>query len=102
MQCVTAVEATWLAEMGPMFYSVKQARGAGRSQKRRQDMETLSTMEEEMKLAQEHMVKDKELKLQKEASLIKKYFDFVRFMKFIELRVLLVNKLFSLATGRLL
>ena len=102
MQCVTAVEATWLAEMGPMFYSVKQARGAGRSQKRRQDMETLSTMEEEMKLAQEQMVKDKELKLQKEASLIKKYFDFVRFIKFIELRVLLVNKLFSLATGRLL
>ena len=102
MQCVTAVEATWLAEMGPMFYSVKQARGAGRSQKRRQDMETLSTMEEEMKLAQEQMVKDKELKLQKEASLIKKYFDFVRFMKFIELRVLLDNKLFSLATGRLL
>ena len=102
MQCVTAVEATWLAEMGPMFYSVKQARGAGRSQKRRQDMETLSTMEEEMKLAQEQMVKDKELKLQKEASLIKKYFDFVQFMKFIELRVLLLNKLFSLATGRLL
>ena len=35
-----------------MFYSVKQA-GAGRSQKRRQAQETMSTMEEEMKLAHE-------------------------------------------------
>lgn len=25
MQCVTAVEGEWLAELGPMFYSVKQA-----------------------------------------------------------------------------
>lgn len=25
MQCVTAVEAQWLAELGPMFYSVKEA-----------------------------------------------------------------------------
>jgi len=72
MQCVTAVEAAWLAEMGPMFYSVKQARGAGRSQKRRQDMETLSTMEEEMKLAQEQMLQEKELKLKKEAALLKR------------------------------
>lgn len=69
---MTAVEAAWLAEMGPMFYSVKQARGAGRSQKRRQDMETLSTMEEEMKLAQEQMLQEKELKLKKEAALLKR------------------------------
>jgi hypothetical protein len=25
MQCVTAVEGQWLAELGPMFYSVKDA-----------------------------------------------------------------------------
>lgn len=25
MQCVTAVEGEWLAELGPMFYSIKQA-----------------------------------------------------------------------------
>lgn len=25
MQCVTAVDGEWLAELGPMFYSVKQA-----------------------------------------------------------------------------
>ena len=25
MQCVTAVDGNWLAELGPMFYSVKDA-----------------------------------------------------------------------------
>ena len=25
MQCVTAVDAYWLAEMGPMFFSVKES-----------------------------------------------------------------------------
>ena len=25
MQCVTAVDGHWLAELGPMFYSVKDA-----------------------------------------------------------------------------
>lgn len=25
MQCVTAVEANWLAEFAPMFYSVKES-----------------------------------------------------------------------------
>lgn len=24
MQCVTAVEGQWLAELGPMFYSIKE------------------------------------------------------------------------------
>jgi pre-mRNA-splicing factor ATP-dependent RNA helicase DHX38/PRP16 len=25
MQCVTAVDGRWLAELGPMFYSVKES-----------------------------------------------------------------------------
>lgn len=25
MQCVTAVDGNWLAELGPMFYSVKDS-----------------------------------------------------------------------------
>lgn len=33
MQCVTAVEGEWLAELGPMFYSIKQA---GKSRQVRQ------------------------------------------------------------------
>lgn len=28
MQCVTAVDGTWLAELGPMFFSVKDSTGA--------------------------------------------------------------------------
>ena len=72
MQCVTAVEATWLAEMGPMFYSVKQA-GAGKTQKRRQAQETLSTMEEEMKHAQEQMKAEKEEREKREAASQRKY-----------------------------
>lgn len=72
MQCVTAVEATWLAEMGPMFYSVKQA-GAGRISKETTSSEgTMSTMEEEMKLAQEQMIAEKEEQIKKEASIRKK------------------------------
>ena len=65
MQCVTAVEAVWLADMGPMFYSVKEA-GAGRSQKRRQAQETMSKMEGEMKIAQQQMVIKKEEQLKME------------------------------------
>ena len=33
MQCVTAVDGEWLAELGPMFYSVKEA---GKSRQVRQ------------------------------------------------------------------
>lgn len=27
MQCVTAVDPRWLAEMGPMFFSIKESYG---------------------------------------------------------------------------
>ena len=37
MQCVTAVDPYWLAEMGPMFFSVKENFGMSRQEKR--DME---------------------------------------------------------------
>lgn len=29
MQCVTAVDGHWLAELGPMFYSVKENKKGG-------------------------------------------------------------------------
>lgn len=35
MQCVTAVDGEWLAELGPMFYSIKHA---GKSRQVRQDV----------------------------------------------------------------
>ena len=48
MQCVTSVDAVWLAELGPMFYSVKEA-GSTSLEKRQQSMRDARNMEEEMK-----------------------------------------------------
>ncbi|KAJ7986110.1 hypothetical protein DPEC_G00347400 [Dallia pectoralis] len=54
MQCVTAVDGEWLAELGPMFYSVKQA-GKSRMENRRRAKEEITNMEEEMSLAQQQL-----------------------------------------------
>ncbi|KAK6058758.1 helicase protein [Cooperia oncophora] len=59
MQCVTAVDAVWLAELGPMFYSVKESR-TSRSEKRLESVRTAESMEEEMRLAQKEMQRRKE------------------------------------------
>uniref|UniRef100_A0A0M3IKV3 RNA helicase n=1 Tax=Ascaris lumbricoides TaxID=6252 RepID=A0A0M3IKV3_ASCLU len=48
MQSVTSVDAVWLAELGPMFYSVKEA-GSSRIDKRVQSMRDVRSMEEEMR-----------------------------------------------------
>ncbi|XP_010549285.1 PREDICTED: pre-mRNA-splicing factor ATP-dependent RNA helicase DEAH7 isoform X2 [Tarenaya hassleriana] len=47
MQCVTAVEAQWLAEMGPMFFSVKDSDTSLLEHKKKQKEEK-TAMEEEM------------------------------------------------------
>uniref|UniRef100_A0A665WCB2 RNA helicase n=1 Tax=Echeneis naucrates TaxID=173247 RepID=A0A665WCB2_ECHNA len=54
MQCVTAVDGEWLAELGPMFYSIKHA-GKSRQENRRRAKEEITNMEEEMALAQEQL-----------------------------------------------
>ncbi|XP_026866548.2 pre-mRNA-splicing factor ATP-dependent RNA helicase PRP16 isoform X1 [Electrophorus electricus] len=54
MQCVTAVEGEWLAELGPMFYSIKHA-GKSRQENRRRAKEEISIMEEEMSLAEQQI-----------------------------------------------
>ncbi|XP_023646619.1 pre-mRNA-splicing factor ATP-dependent RNA helicase PRP16 [Paramormyrops kingsleyae] len=54
MQCVTAVDGEWLAELGPMFYSIKHA-GKTRQENRRRAKEEISIMEEEMSLAQQQL-----------------------------------------------
>ena len=36
MQCVTAVDAEWLAELGPMFFSVKEAGQSRREQREKE------------------------------------------------------------------
>ncbi|XP_050971446.1 pre-mRNA-splicing factor ATP-dependent RNA helicase PRP16 [Labeo rohita] len=59
MQCVTAVDGEWLAELGPMFYSIKHA-GKSRQENRRRAKEEITNMEEEMSLAQEQIRARKE------------------------------------------
>ncbi|KAK1380550.1 RNA helicase [Heracleum sosnowskyi] len=47
MQCATSVEPEWLAEMGPMFFSVKDSDTSMLEQKKKQK-ESKNTMEEQM------------------------------------------------------
>lgn len=54
MQCVTAVDALWLAELGPMFFSVKEK--GGYLEKRRRDLRDAERMEEELRRASEKRV----------------------------------------------
>jgi len=50
MQCVTAVDPVWLAEMGPMFFSVKEDYKS-RVEKRKRAREEIQNMEKEMETA---------------------------------------------------
>lgn len=57
MQCVTAVEPHWLAELGPMFFSVKDSDISMLEHKKKQKMEK-TAMEQEM----EHLRREQEVK----------------------------------------
>lgn len=59
MQCVTAVDGHWLAELGPMFFSLKDSLKTRIERARKETSEKL-TMEEEMRLAQEKLNRMKE------------------------------------------
>jgi pre-mRNA-splicing factor ATP-dependent RNA helicase DHX38/PRP16 len=52
MQCVTSVDPYWLAELGPMFYSIKE-QNFSQTEKRRKDIKETKSMEEELKQVQE-------------------------------------------------
>ena len=54
MQCVTAVDGRWLAELGPMFYSVKDSTQS-RGERKKVAIEHMKSMENEMKIAQEQL-----------------------------------------------
>ena len=58
MQSVTAVEGEWLAELGPMFYSVKES-SKSRKEKRQATKVKLTEMEEELALADQQLKKRK-------------------------------------------
>nr|CAB3237896.1 pre-mRNA-splicing factor ATP-dependent RNA helicase PRP16 [Phallusia mammillata] len=66
MQSVTAVEGEWLAELGPMFYSVKES-AKTRKEKRQATKVKLSQMEEELALADEQ-IKRRKLEQENERS----------------------------------
>lgn len=61
MQTVTAVDPLWLAEMGPMFFSVKESYKS-RVEKRKAEKEEQKKMEEEMEQAQKEMAEAEDKK----------------------------------------
>ncbi|XP_012275192.1 pre-mRNA-splicing factor ATP-dependent RNA helicase PRP16 [Orussus abietinus] len=71
MQCVTAVDGHWLAELGPMFFSVKETGRSGRA-KRQQAMQHLHEMEGQMKEAEEEMKARAQEQLERELASVKK------------------------------
>jgi len=48
MSCVTAVEGEWLAELGPMFFSIKESYESALKRRQRERADALK-MEQEMK-----------------------------------------------------
>lgn len=71
MQCATSVDGYWLAELGPMFFSVKETGRSGR-EKKKQAAEHLQEMEQQMQQAQQKMEVDKLEATQREEALIPK------------------------------
>ena len=62
MQCVTAVDAYWLAEMGPMFFSIKE-KDFSRIEKRRWEKEEQRNMERELLEANERLKQQEQIEL---------------------------------------
>ncbi|CAI5948318.1 unnamed protein product, partial [Closterium sp. NIES-65] len=65
MQCVTAVEPRWLAEAGPMFFSVKDSHQS-RLQQKQKLREEASAMEREMAEARRKMEVEEEMRRRKD------------------------------------
>lgn len=60
MICVTAVDGEWLAELGPMFYSIKHS-GGTRLENKLLDLKSQQLLEKEMERANEEMKRLREL-----------------------------------------
>ncbi|XP_001605450.1 pre-mRNA-splicing factor ATP-dependent RNA helicase PRP16 [Nasonia vitripennis] len=70
MQCVTAVDGHWLAELGPMFFSVKETGKSGRAKK--QALQHLNEMEGQMKAAEAEMKARAQEQLEREQASVRK------------------------------
>lgn len=60
MQCVSVVDPYWLAEQGPMFFSVKETSYQARLANKRRGDEALKEMEADLQRQKEQMVREKE------------------------------------------
>lgn len=58
MQCVTVVEGQWLAELGPMFFSLKDST-TSKIESRKKYANEMVAMENEMRQAQEELEQKK-------------------------------------------
>ncbi|XP_070574858.1 pre-mRNA-splicing factor ATP-dependent RNA helicase PRP16-like [Ptychodera flava] len=65
MQCVTAVDGEWLAELGPMFYSIKES-AKSRHHKREKAKADMTAMEEELAAANAELEERKRKAAEKE------------------------------------
>ncbi|WOL06217.1 pre-mRNA-splicing factor ATP-dependent RNA helicase DEAH7 [Canna indica] len=65
MQCVTAVEPYWLAELGPMFFSVKESDTSMLEHKKKQKEEK-TAMEEEMETLRKEQAEAEKLNKERE------------------------------------
>ncbi|XP_014205255.1 pre-mRNA-splicing factor ATP-dependent RNA helicase PRP16 [Copidosoma floridanum] len=70
MQCVTAVDGYWLAELGPMFFSVKETGKNGRSKK--QALQHLNEMESQMKEAESEIKARAQEQLEREQASVRR------------------------------
>lgn len=77
MQCATAVEPQWLAELGPMFFSVKDSDTSMLEHKKKQkdektameeEMENLRKEQEELELENKRKERAKRAKQQQQVS----------------------------------
>ncbi len=66
MQCVTAVDGQWLAELGPMFFTVKDSK-TSKAESRKKYANERVAMEQQMKEAQEEL---EDMKKEKESMFI--------------------------------
>lgn len=64
---MTAIDGHWLAELGPMFFSVKET-GKADASKRKRAHEHMQEMEEQMKMAEEEIKIRKEEQEKKDAA----------------------------------
>jgi len=67
MQCATVVDPNWLAEMGPMFFSIREG-GQTRAEKRKKEREHKQKMEAEHQMKIEIELLETEQKRLKQLS----------------------------------